>query len=59
MVLVFRFEAAFMPKTASEVRCLDFNPINEFMTHTVTQPFSDFWLVPEVPLVQGVHMDPK
>ena len=32
MVLFSRFEAVFMPKTASEIRCLDFNPINGFLT---------------------------
>ena len=32
MVLFFHFEAVFKPKSASEIRCLDFNPINGFLT---------------------------
>ena len=32
MVLFFRFETVFMPKTASEIRCLDLNPVNGFLT---------------------------
>ena len=32
MVLFFRFEAVFMPKSSSEFRCLDVIPINGFMT---------------------------
>ena len=32
VVLFFGFEAVFMPKTASEFRCLDFNPSNGFVT---------------------------
>ena len=27
--------------------------------HTKLQPFSEFWLVPEVPLVPRLYMDPR
>ena len=30
-----------------------------FYNHTKPQPFSDFWLVPEAPLLLGLYMDPK
>ena len=44
MVLFFRFEAVFMPKTASEVRCLDFNPIKRFLTIRRVPNFNCFGL---------------
>ena len=32
MVLFFHFEAVFMPKSASKVKCPDFNPRNGFLS---------------------------